>query len=189
MSDYPQEAMPPLILVTGIMAAGKSTVAQALAERLARSVHLRGDEFRRMIVNGQAEMGLELSAEGRSQLLLRYRIAAAAAKLYLEAGFAVVYQDIIIGKDLPDVVRMFAGYRPHVVILSPDAATVARREAERPKSGYGPAIDVDSFDRAFRDETPSLGIMLDTSGLSVEETVDRILGNLEDARVEVVIGA
>jgi dephospho-CoA kinase len=39
--------MPRLILVTGIMAAGKSTVAQLLAERLApQSVHLRGDVFR-----------------------------------------------------------------------------------------------------------------------------------------------
>ena len=45
-----------IILITGNMAAGKSTVAQALAERLPMSVHLRGDRFRRMIVNGQAEM-------------------------------------------------------------------------------------------------------------------------------------
>jgi predicted kinase len=48
---------PQLILITGLMAAGKSTVAQRLAERLPKSVHLRGDVFRRMIVNGQAEMG------------------------------------------------------------------------------------------------------------------------------------
>lgn len=40
-----------MILITGIMASGKSTVAQLLAERLDRSVHLRGDMFRKMIVN------------------------------------------------------------------------------------------------------------------------------------------
>ena len=40
---------PSIILITGIMAAGKSTIAQALAEALPKSVHLRGDVFRRII--------------------------------------------------------------------------------------------------------------------------------------------
>jgi adenylylsulfate kinase-like enzyme len=42
-----------VIVVTGIQAAGKSTIAQALAERLDRPVRLRGDLFRRMIVSGR----------------------------------------------------------------------------------------------------------------------------------------
>lgn len=72
-----------VILITGNMAAGKSSVAQALAERLPKSVHLRGDVFRRMIVSGQAAMTVHLSAEAERQLWLRYRLAAAAAELYL----------------------------------------------------------------------------------------------------------
>ena len=43
-----------VIVVVGIMAAGKSTVAEALARRFDRAVHLRGDVFRRMIVSGRA---------------------------------------------------------------------------------------------------------------------------------------
>lgn len=35
--------MPGVVLVTGVMASGKSTVAQALAERLPRAAHVRGD--------------------------------------------------------------------------------------------------------------------------------------------------
>ncbi|MEZ4664472.1 MAG: adenylyl-sulfate kinase [Caldilineaceae bacterium] len=35
-----QPETPAIILITGLMAAGKSSVAQALAERLAKSVHL-----------------------------------------------------------------------------------------------------------------------------------------------------
>ncbi|HEY2553556.1 MAG TPA: zeta toxin family protein [Streptosporangiaceae bacterium] len=42
-----------VFLVTGIQAAGKSTVAQALAKKFERSVHVRGDLFRRMMVNGR----------------------------------------------------------------------------------------------------------------------------------------
>jgi dephospho-CoA kinase len=78
-----------VIVVTGIQAAGKSTVAQALAERLERSVHLRGDLFRRMIVNGRADMGAaEPPAEALRQLRLRYRPAAAAADRYAGAACA-----------------------------------------------------------------------------------------------------
>src|SRR6476620_3331403 len=105
----PPPTSPQIILITGNMAAGKSTVAQALAQRLPKSVHLRGDLFRRMIVNGQAEMSFELSEEASKQLWLRYRLAAAAAELYLQAGFMVVYQDIIIGPALGEVVSLYQG--------------------------------------------------------------------------------
>lgn len=61
-----------VIVVTGIQAAGKSTVAQALAERLDRSVHLRGDLFRKMIVNGRADMGAaEPAGRGRTAAAAR----------------------------------------------------------------------------------------------------------------------
>ena len=45
-----------VVVITGIMASGKSTVAEALAKRFAKAVHLRGDIFRRMVVSGRAEM-------------------------------------------------------------------------------------------------------------------------------------
>lgn len=57
---------PAIVVITGLMAAGKSTVAQALAARLPAAAHVRGDGFRRMIVSGRAEMTPPLSkdAEG-----------------------------------------------------------------------------------------------------------------------------
>jgi cytidylate kinase len=67
---------PRLFLITGAMAAGKSTVAESLAQRLDSSVHLRGDVFRKMIVNGAAAMGPELSPEASRQLALRHRSPA-----------------------------------------------------------------------------------------------------------------
>lgn len=183
-----QTAPPALILITGIMAAGKSTVAQRLAERLPldqfpRSVHLRGDLFRRLIVNGRAELGVELTDEALAQLQLRYRLAAASAALYLEAGFTVVYQDIIIGEGLREVLAMHAPQPVHVVVLCPDPAAVAARERDRPKSGYGSPDDVAAFDRILRTETPRIGLWLDSTHLSVDETVDRILADLPRALV------
>ncbi len=66
---------PLLLLITGIVAAGKSTVAQHLAESVPRSVHLRGNAFRRIVVSGRAEIGLDLSPEAHAPLQLRYTLS------------------------------------------------------------------------------------------------------------------
>jgi predicted kinase len=183
-ASIPTSTDPPhLILITGIMAVGKSTVAQRLAEQLPKSVHLRGDLFRRMIVSGQAEMDFELSPEALKQLKLRYHLAATVAGLYLEAGFCVVYQDIIIGKDLAETVAALQYHPLHVVVLCPSVEVVAAREAGRGKTGYSPSFTPHIFDQAFRAETPQLGLWLDTSRLTVEETVAYILAHLDQARV------
>ncbi len=173
---------PRLFLITGIMAAGKSTVAQRLAERLPRSVHLRGDVFRHMIVGGQAEMGFELTPVAAQQLKLRYRIAATVAKLYLAAGFSVVYQDIIIGDDLADVIQELEYQPQYIVVLCPEPNVVARRDAERAKTAYT-TLSVEEFDLVLRHATPRLGLWLDTSRLTADETVDIILADLDQAKV------
>jgi predicted kinase len=180
----PVTADPPgVILITGIMAAGKSTVAQALAERLPRSVHLRGDLFRRMIVGGRAAMGFPLSDEAERQLDLRYRLAATAAALYHAAGFTVVYQDIIIGRGLMRVLPLYRELPLRLVVLCPDAATVSAREANRAKQGYGD-LAVADFDRVLRDETPRRGLWVDSSLLTVDQTVDTILAHLDAAQID-----
>ncbi|WP_345393869.1 AAA family ATPase [Nonomuraea salmonea] len=89
-----------VVVITGVSAAGKSTVAQALAERLPRAAHVRGDVFRRMVVAGRAEMTPEAGDEAVRQLRLRYRLAAATADMYFDAGFTAIVQDVIIGGDL-----------------------------------------------------------------------------------------
>lgn len=174
MSNTVRNTAPRLFLITGVMAAGKSTVAQALAERLPNSVHLRGDVFRKMIVSGRAAMTAELSAEARAQLELRYRLAAGVARGYLEAGFTVVYQDIVVGASLTYVLGLLP-VPPVLIVLCPDAAVAAARDAARPKTGYSEAFTAARFDRMLRDETPRSGLWLDTSTLSVAATVDAVL--------------
>jgi chloramphenicol 3-O-phosphotransferase len=140
------------------MAAGKSTVARALAERLPRAAHVRGDLFRRMIVSGRVEYepGAEETqrgevgevGEGAAQLRLRYRLAA-TADAYAEAGFTAVVQDVVLGADLAAYVRLVRTRPLYVVVLAPSAAAVAAREAGRAKSGYG-AWTVEELDGALR---------------------------------------
>lgn len=183
MADGADGAEPAVIVITGAMAAGKSTVAQLLAERLPRAAHVRGDLFRRMIVSGQAPMSSPLSVAAVAQLRLRHRLAAQVADGYAVAGITAVVQDILVGGDLPRFLGLLDHRPVYVVVLAPDARTLAQRDAARAKTGYvgwTPA----GFDRELREATPPIGLWLDTSRQSPEQTVATILSRLADALVE-----
>lgn len=109
----------PVYLITGIQAAGKSTVAQALAERFDRSAHVRGDTFRRFVVRGFAPMSPDPSEEALEQLRLRHRLAAQAADGYAAAGFTTVLQDVILGDLLPYTLSHLHTRPRYVVVLAP----------------------------------------------------------------------
>jgi chloramphenicol 3-O-phosphotransferase len=162
-------------LITGIQAAGKSTVAQLLAERLPRSVHVRGDLFRRMVVNGRADMTPDPPAEAVRQLLLRYKLAATVTDAYHQAGFTVVVQDIVLAEALPGMVKAIQSRPLHVVVLAPRPDVIAAREQARAKTAYGDRWTVAQLDEALRRDTPRVGLWLDTSEQTPAETVDEIL--------------
>jgi predicted kinase len=165
------------------MAAGKSTVAQLVAERLPRSVHLRGDAFRRMIVRGRAEPSPRMSSDAAAQLTLRYELAAQAAVRYADAGFTVVYQDVIVGPALRQVATLLSSRPLAVVVLTPDADTLREREEGRAKAGYGGAWTVAALDDLLRYQTPRIGLWLDTTTMTAQETADAVLRQLAAARV------
>lgn len=163
-----------IFLVTGVMASGKSTVAQLLAEKLTRGVHLRGDSFRRMIVNGREEYMPEPSEEAIRQLRLRYKIAASTADTFFEEGFNVVVQDVVIGPFLGEFVEMIRNRPLYVVVLTPNEKTIEAREASRSKTGYG-AWTIPHLNKILQTETPKLGMWIDSSEQTPQETVEEIL--------------
>jgi chloramphenicol 3-O-phosphotransferase len=171
-----------VIVVTGVTAAGKSAVAQGHAEALPQAAHVRGDVFRRMIVSGRVEMTPDDRAGAEDQLWLRYRLSATAADAYAESGFTPIVQDVILGADLPRYLDLLRTRPRHLVVLAPTRAAVAAREARRAKKGYGDWT-VEALDRVLRDETPPIGLWLDTSDESPAETVDRVLSRLPEARI------
>lgn len=171
-----------IILITGIMASGKSTVAQLLAERFEKSVHLRGDLYRRMIVNNRMDIKPDPDLEQLEQLRLRIRLAAQSADTYAESGFTVVVQDVIIGKLLHDFIQYVRTQPLYVVVLCPNVETVRQRELARDNIGYTDWT-VEALDRVLRDETPRIGLWIDSSDMTPEETVDRIVEQLQLARI------
>lgn len=171
-----------IYLITGIMASGKSTIAQLLASKMEKGVHLRGDVFRRMIVSGRAEMSQQPTKEAINQLHLRYYLAAEAAKTYYDNGFTVILQDNYYGEELSRVMDMLGDRLLRVIVLCPDVDTIKKREAFRGKLGYIGFSPEDLYEVFMRD-TPKIGLWLDTSKQTPEETVDDILHSFEASKI------
>lgn len=169
-------------VITGVMASGKSTVAGLLAQRFSRSVHLQGDIFSSMIINGREPPEPPLDDEALRQLDLRQRIAANVANEYWRDDFTVILRDVYAGTALSNVIGRLEISPLYVVVLSPRPDVVAQRERDREKTGYG-AWDVAQFCADFVNETSHVGLWLDTSEQTPDETVDEILRSRLDARV------
>jgi chloramphenicol 3-O-phosphotransferase len=167
-----------VLVVSGAQAVGKSTVANLLASRFPRGVHVAGDSIRAMVVSGRVDMAPDAPAEARRQLLLRYRASIAVAKLYHDEGFDVVIEDVIIGEMLEQFLALLPWPEVHLVVLNPTADEIARREHLRGKNAYGTNWTVAALIRIVEEETPRLGRWIDSTRQLPEQTVDAILADL-----------
>jgi len=174
-------------LITGAQAAGKSTVADLLARRHDHGVHVRGGQFYRSAVTGWVHAGDPDEEEVRRLLDLRYRLSASVADEYAAAGFTTVVQDNIYGRDVEQWLDRVRARPRHLVVLRPSVAIVEARDAERRRTSGKVAYRGD-FTPARNDEhlastRHDLGLWLDTSDQSPDETVDEILRRADEALV------
>ncbi len=130
--------------------------------------------------NGREDMSADPSDRAIAQLRLRYQMALSAAEQYRQAGFTTIVQDVIIGPMLAEFVAMVEHRPSHWWSSHLNPSEVARREEGRAKTGYG-AFTPDQLDAILRADTPRLGFWLDSTDLTVDQTVDQILANLDDA--------
>jgi len=165
-----------VIVVSGIMAAGKSAVAQLLAERFEYGVNIPGNLFRRMIVSGHATM-TDDPAEAQRQMQLGFRLACQAADSYAEAGFTVILQDVVIGELLREFLDGIRTRPRYLVVLTPRPDVISGRLG-------GSYHLVDELDYELHAFSPRRGLWLDNSDLSAGEIVDTILGRLDEARFD-----
>ena len=173
-----------LFVISGISAAGKSTVARLLAGRFERGVCVPGDTIREMVVSGRADMRPDAGADELRHLLLRYAGALAVAEVFLHGGFDVVVEDVIIGSILPEFLALVPVPEFHLVFLDPDAAAIEQREHQRDRIAYGPGRwSVGGLQAILREQTDRIGLWLDTTTQHADQTVDAILADLDASRI------
>lgn len=168
---------PALIVVTGIMAAGKSTIARLLAQRFSRGVHIEADVLQRMIVSGGvwASQPGEPQGEVAQQLDLRLKHLCLLGRSFCEAGFTVVLDDLIIGERWVQLQEALQDLPCSLVVLAPRVEVVVScRDRNRAKAPQGQAWAI-YLDRVLRSTMANVGIWIDTSEQTPEETVALIL--------------
>jgi hypothetical protein len=180
-------------LVTGVQAAGKSTIADLLARQFERGVHLRGGQFYRWAVRGWVHAGDARVDEARRLLDLRYHLAALTADAYCEAGFTTVVQDNIFGADVSAWLESVVARPRHLVVLRPSVAVVRQREQQRHaatgKTAYRPGeFTAEGLDQQLA-ATPRVGLWLDTSAMSPAETIEEILSRQSEVVVDQALDA
>lgn len=174
------DRQPAIIVVTGIMAAGKSTIAHLLAQRFARGVHVEADALQRMIVSGgkwvsEAGEPGDPSGEAAAQLRLRLKNMCLLAISFFEAGFTVVLDDIILGDRWLHLQEDLRGVPFSLVVLAPRIAVVTQqRDISRSKAPQGQTWAT-YLDHVLRTTMSGNGFWIDNSELTPEETVELIL--------------
>ena len=173
----------PVTLLVGPPAVGKSTAARALCARFGRSLYVPVDDVRTRVLTGYAAPDVGWPAPLVEQVRLARESALDSAHRYAAAGFTVVLDDFVDPLVLREyeVLEGWRGVRR--VVLAPTRDEARRRCARRELDPVLRRYIEEGIDVAYdilRNAAPTLverGYhFLDTSDLTVEATVDCVLG-------------
>lgn len=168
-----QQHGPALVVVSGTQGAGKSTVAQLLARRFDPGAWVSADVLHKMIVSGgRWPEAAAMSGTAERQLTLRLKNACLLGRSFVEHGITAVLDDIVIGSRVDELLNHLADQRFIFVMLTPRPDVVRERERGRGTSLWQ---HWEWLDDEIRTKTPRIGLWLDSSGQTPEETVDEIV--------------
>ena len=164
---------PTLFVVSGTQGAGKSTVAQALARRFDPGAWVSADALHKMIVSGGRWPAADAySGTAERQLRLRLKNACLLGQSFVQDGVTAVLDDIVIGSRVDELLQHLAGERFVFVMLTPRLDVVRERECGR---GTELWKQWEWLDDEIRTKTPRIGLWLDNSDQTPDETVDEIM--------------
>lgn len=160
--------MTDLYIITGPAGAGKSTISKKIAENKSKSVLIEGDGIYHQVVSGYVQAWKQ-----GNHLDIFWKICIDMIDIYLSNGYTVVFNYIVNPENIKALQDKFKEYKIKFIILITDERTLLSRDKERPK-------DCQMGERCltllnnFKNKNYNKNNFLDTSNLSVNETLEEI---------------
>lgn len=171
-----------IFLLVGAPAVGKSSTAKSLAARFPKSIHIPVDDLRMMVVSGLVQPG-QWETNLIEQLRLARESAIQMALTYNAADFYVVIDDFWDPhSQLNEYDALFKKSNVHKIVLYPSQLSAEERNLKRSASSeiseylLGGIREVYFYLQTQAVNLERTGwLLLDTTDISIEETVDLIL--------------
>jgi chloramphenicol 3-O-phosphotransferase len=178
-----------VLLVSGVPGAGKTTVSRLLAAALPRTALIPGDDIHELLVSGRVYMGIQPGEEADRQLDLRDRNIAALADNFDAYGFLPIVDDVFVYRLRLRRLLSYMTARPvFLVQLAPTPEVARQRDAKRPEKTVFHLWS--HLDGVLRAEMAGLGLWVDSSRLTAEQTAEAVLrevwqaGRIDDQEIE-----
>jgi chloramphenicol 3-O-phosphotransferase len=165
-----------VVLFGGAAGAGKSTLARAWCATRTRAVHIGLDDIRSLIVSGLADPQ-QTGALQADQYEISVEATCTLARLFSTVGYDVAIDDVIEPRAFSIYWEArLAGLDWHIVIVAPSLEETLERMRRREKHVKEDIIR----EQHRRSLSWPASSQLDTTGLSVEESLHRLLLLLGD---------
>jgi len=137
------------------------------------------DRVREMVVSGYLAPGEEPVAQSDAQLVLGAQNAALVADSLMAAGFTPFVDDVVLRMQLARYREVLSRWPIRLVVLAPTVEIAIERDRQRVEKHV--AARFAYLDDELRQQMRGLGLWLDTSGLSLAQTVDAVLQRADEA--------
>jgi len=160
-----------LYIITGPAGVGKSTISKNIASSLEKSVLIDGDDIYNQFVGGRISPWKE-----NAPINLFWKNCISLINNYLKEDYNVVFNYIIKKDDFNYLKDLFKEYEIRFTVLLVDEKTIIDRDNLRPadcRMGERSLILL----KKFIDEKYDDKYILNTSSLSIDETLEQVINN------------
>ena len=169
-----------IVLITGFAGSGKSTVGRLVAEHFSKSMHIKVDDLREMMVKGIEPPGEEITQEAYRQFQWARNTVIYMAQLYASQGVDIVIDDVCSPPNFAEqYAELFKNPLVHRVLLFPKAPTLIERMKKRAGPWDPILVDAVPMVYSYLEPMPKDGwIVLASGDWTIEQTVQEILSKI-----------
>lgn len=160
--------MAKIYIITGPSGVGKTTVTNALCNKLTKCAILEGDEIYHQVKSGAVKPWMQ-----GNHVQLMWKNIVCLARNYLCEGIDVVINYIITDKELTMLRENLSDFQMHFIVLMANKETIIERDELRPEDEQMHRVEIHL--KKFKEYGFDERFILNTEGKSPNEVVDVIL--------------